>query len=67
MQLTNPIEQSLLKEVTTLYASDLLTESHSNQHMDCLACSKRLIIDIITSHQDLIQTRQRTLLVCAES
>ncbi|CAN5567279.1 hypothetical protein BH10CYA1_BH10CYA1_60070 [soil metagenome] len=60
-ELTNAIEQSLLKEIVVLYLNDLETEIHSYRHIDCLACSKRAISNIISRHQDLIRFRQRLL------
>jgi len=59
VELTNAIEQNLLKEIVSLYSCDLETEYHSYRHLDCLACSKRAVINIISRHLTVIKNRQK--------
>ncbi len=50
----NVIEQSLLEDITGLYESDLNSETHSYLHMQCIACSKRAVVNIIARHRQII-------------
>ncbi len=58
---TNPIECSLLQGLVDLYVSDLEHEVHSYRHLQCLSCSKRAVVNILTRHQKLIGTRLELL------
>jgi hypothetical protein len=57
-QFTNPIEQNLLKDIVSLYSCDLETEIHSYLHLQCLACSKRAVINVVSRHLRLIESRR---------
>lgn len=57
-QISNPVEQNLLNDLINLYTSDLDAEIHSYRHLDCLACSKRAIVNVLSRHTALISTRQ---------
>jgi len=53
----NPIEESLLNDLIELYQSDLGDgEEHSNEHNDCLACSKKKILEVLKAHIDLVNS-----------
>jgi hypothetical protein len=56
-RLTNPIEESLLNDLIELYESDLDDgDPHSDVHIDCLACSKKKILDVLKAHIDLVNS-----------
>jgi len=53
----NPIEESLLNDLIELYQSDLDDgEEHSDEHKDCLACSKKKILEVLKAHIDLVNS-----------
>ncbi|CAN5535418.1 hypothetical protein BH11CYA1_BH11CYA1_49020 [soil metagenome] len=51
----NPIEQSLLDDLVSLYSCDLSRERHKKSHARCLACSKEAIIRAILHYRELDQ------------
>jgi hypothetical protein len=52
-QFINPIERSLLHDLSGLYACDLETDSHTHGHGQCLVCAKQAIIVAITRYEEL--------------
>lgn len=53
MTFSNPIEQSLLNDLMSLYRDDLTREFHETTHETCPACSKEALIAAIHNHQKL--------------
>lgn len=61
-QFINPIEESLLTDLVSLYSSDLQIQAHTDCHERCSACSKQQIIEVINRHRNL----KRSQLIISE-